>query len=646
MKRTYRYALGAIIAAATIVPAIAQDNFPDVPANHWAYEALAKMKKDGLLVGYPDGLFRGPRPASRYELAVAVNAVYMALKNQVDGLDGQLKALTDKVNGMGAGTDNSADIKSLRGALTALQSDVNGMKGWGDDIASLKRMMDTFQNELKGLGVDVEAIKKDLGDINDRLTKLEKRKPAVDISGDVNLWVAAGNSRDGMYGLNKDGRINGTSQPFSPFGGGGPVGLTRDASVFHEGAFTFAGTNETGPKWRGTLVVGNLFGDGALGNQSSFGEGFGYMAGPGDVYLNDFGVKFDTSVAGLAFNAEVGRVGYKINPYIFQRPDNSHYFSNERWDNGNWMFDGGILGFNFGGAKLDVFAGRNSNVLSTNGAEINPVGIGNNFNTGTGTAFGIDRSLGLNLNVPLTTNGNLNLAYLWLDSDVTVGGVNRVNVFGGSADFNFNKIKVEGGYSKTTETFNTTTINDSDNAAWNVKASYYGEKWGIWGGYREIENNYVAPGDWGRLGILRNPANIKGFQVGGALDVTSALSLHAGGEFDKGKDNLGGLFNTDSKVNKYNVSLNYNLSSNLGLMLGYEWTQFQNLSTDSADSGDSTYKWTTIGLSYGLSSAAKLSIMYELSDVDNELQGLTGAPGLPANKFRGGFLTSQLSIKF
>ena len=44
MKNTLKYALGAVLTAALVAPAMAQDNFPDVPENHWAYEALAKMK--------------------------------------------------------------------------------------------------------------------------------------------------------------------------------------------------------------------------------------------------------------------------------------------------------------------------------------------------------------------------------------------------------------------------------------------------------------------------------------------------------------------------------------------------------------------------------------------------------------------------
>ena len=100
MKRTFKYALSAILTAAIVMPALATDNFPDVPDNHWAFEALQRLKKDGLLVGYPDGLFRGNRPASRYELAVAIHAAYTNLKSVTDGLDSQIKALGDKLNGV------------------------------------------------------------------------------------------------------------------------------------------------------------------------------------------------------------------------------------------------------------------------------------------------------------------------------------------------------------------------------------------------------------------------------------------------------------------------------------------------------------------------------------------------------------------
>ena len=50
--------------------------FPDVPENHWAYEAVATMARSGLVKGYPDGEFKGDRTMTRYEFAQIIqNAI-------------------------------------------------------------------------------------------------------------------------------------------------------------------------------------------------------------------------------------------------------------------------------------------------------------------------------------------------------------------------------------------------------------------------------------------------------------------------------------------------------------------------------------------------------------------------------------------
>lgn len=641
MKRTFKYALTAVLGAAIVVPAFAQDNFPDVPENHWAYEALARMKRDGLLVGYPDGLFRGGRPASRYELAVAIHATYVHLKNITDSLQQQIDALKNSSNNEG--------LQGLKDAIAALQNDVNTLKGYGNDIANLRRLVETFQRELQSLGVDVEAIKKDLADLDARVTALEKRKLPVDISGDVNLWLGSGASIDDGIGINKDGRILGTNT--SP---GGTIttgaGHTRDLTILHEVALTLAGTNETGPKWRGTFVVGNMLGAGprgvAFGNQAAYLAGLPYNEGAASWYVQDLGVKFDSSVAGLAFNAEIGRVGYKVSPYIYQRPDFTTYYSNERWDDGMWRFDGGIIGFNFGGAKLDVFGGRNTDRNATDGTDLNPIFPGQGSN---GPALrAVDRSLGANLNIPLSSAGNVNLAYLFLDQDQrtnTGGGtfIDRLTVFGGSADYQFGAIKLEGGLSQSQlmqgDSKNDLggAVNDEDQRAWYAKLGYTANRWNAYVGYREVGAVFLAPGDWGRLGVVRNPVNIKGVQVGGSLDV-GGINISASGEFDQGKSNAFAAatgLNEDSRVNQFNVRLGYNVNANLNVGLGYEESKFEKLPGGAADF---KLRWTTFDLGYGLSESAKLMLKYEYGDHDGISFG-----GLKA---RGGFLTTQLSLKF
>jgi hypothetical protein len=54
--------------------------FPDVPENHWAYEAVKSLGEKGLIEGYPDGSFGGERSLSRYEFA---EIVYRALERGV-----------------------------------------------------------------------------------------------------------------------------------------------------------------------------------------------------------------------------------------------------------------------------------------------------------------------------------------------------------------------------------------------------------------------------------------------------------------------------------------------------------------------------------------------------------------------------------
>mgnify|MGYP002770485392 CR=1 FL=1 len=54
--------------------------FPDVPSNHWAYDAVYALSERGLVEGYPDGTFGGDRMMTRYEFA---QIVYRAIQKGV-----------------------------------------------------------------------------------------------------------------------------------------------------------------------------------------------------------------------------------------------------------------------------------------------------------------------------------------------------------------------------------------------------------------------------------------------------------------------------------------------------------------------------------------------------------------------------------
>jgi hypothetical protein len=701
MNKTLKYALGVVLTAGVIAPAFAQDNFPDVPDNHWAYEALARMKKDGLLVGYPDGLFRGNRPASRYELAVAVHATYTHLKNITDGLQAQIDELKKGNNG--------ADLQALRDALTQLQNDVNNMKGWGADIDNLKKMAATFEKELASMGVDIEGLKKDLADLAKRVGVLEAHRLPIDVHGDASLLMMAGGSSSHRPGITVDGRPVGVSDTVFAGNTFVPVGMSQDLSVYHEAALRISGNNETGPKWHATMVTGNLLGgkgfggfgagafngSGAFPSQSQTAVATPFSEGGESVYFQDFAVSFDTSIVGQGFSAELGRTGYSIDPYIYQRPDVTPYFQNDRWDNGKWMMDGGIFGFHWGGAKLDVFGGRIGQQSTTGGIALQPMlagAIGHRYTPGGprptglndigGGAAGVSannlqvpvsQNLGLNLAVPLGQNGKLDLAYIWLESNSGVSATganpdftatprvaNRVQVFGGDLKWNFGNIVFDGGYSQSNVQNGKANVVNRDNWAWHAQAAYDASRWGAQIGYREIQPQFGAPGDWGRIGMWWNPTDIRGPEASIHLNLSDQLKLTATGEWYNGVGKnfgAGGIGSavglaTNDRINRYTAELGYRLNDAWNLSLGAEFVDWDLKTRAVGDvggpfaGGKPRERWYNIGLGYNLSDMARLNFLWQISDYDAK-----GTPGFAPfgngqDRATGNLLTTQLTIKF
>ncbi len=93
------------------------DLFPDVPANHWAYEYVTRLKQAGILTGYPDGNFAGDRMMTRYEFAAIVYRAIMAgaAANPSLNKDGTLDRLAKEF---------SSEMKYIR--IDTIRKDRNG----------------------------------------------------------------------------------------------------------------------------------------------------------------------------------------------------------------------------------------------------------------------------------------------------------------------------------------------------------------------------------------------------------------------------------------------------------------------------------------------------------------------------------------
>ena len=72
------------------LPQEANTVFPDIEENHWAYVAVDDMAKRGLLVGYPDGTFKGDRAVTRYEFAQVIHRAIEKAKELGQTVDSRL----------------------------------------------------------------------------------------------------------------------------------------------------------------------------------------------------------------------------------------------------------------------------------------------------------------------------------------------------------------------------------------------------------------------------------------------------------------------------------------------------------------------------------------------------------------------------
>ncbi|MBV8284138.1 MAG: S-layer homology domain-containing protein, partial [Candidatus Eremiobacteraeota bacterium] len=139
--------------------------FSDVPANHWAYQAIQSLAADGLVEGYPNGRFKGDRPMTRYEMAVLIARVIA------------------KVQSMTPSYASKADLDKLQ------------------------KLMDAFKDELDALGVRVTNLEDSL----DALDKRTKFAQSIEFHGfmqpDVTLrqrytlpqTVSGGNGGAGIF---------------------------------------------------------------------------------------------------------------------------------------------------------------------------------------------------------------------------------------------------------------------------------------------------------------------------------------------------------------------------------------------------------------------------------------------------------------
>lgn len=111
--------LSAMMLSSTSVFAADNDLFSDVPVDHWAYDAVYQLAKDGILTGYDDNTFKGDLVITRYEMAqIIANA--RTHKASADMTD---QAVIDKLS-----DEFSEDLESLGIRVTRLEKTIPNIR--------------------------------------------------------------------------------------------------------------------------------------------------------------------------------------------------------------------------------------------------------------------------------------------------------------------------------------------------------------------------------------------------------------------------------------------------------------------------------------------------------------------------------------
>jgi len=187
VKKTLVSALTtALVVGAASTTFAAANPFSDVPADHWAYDAVTQLAADGVINGYGDGTFRGDRNITRYEMAQMV-AKAMA-KSDISAKD---KALIDKL-----AAEFSDELNNLGVRVSNLEKHADMVQWTGElryrywsrrdkqeDDSTFKRNTDQLQLRLFPTAEVNEHWK-----VKARLTATTNMK--TDESGDVALTYA------------------------------------------------------------------------------------------------------------------------------------------------------------------------------------------------------------------------------------------------------------------------------------------------------------------------------------------------------------------------------------------------------------------------------------------------------------------------
>lgn len=629
-KLIFLFVLGALALG---VPAMAQGAFNDVPVDHWAYDAVDELQQSGVLIGYPDGTFAGKRTITRYEFAVALARVLSMIPEEFTGPDPV--DLSDYVK---KGEIEMPDLSDY-----AKKSDIPSVANFAtrENVARVERLVDEFRDELAAIGVDVDAVKRDVAALDARVTLLEDMVKKIRWSGNANMIALSGknNYGGGTAVVDLDNRQ-------IPNG----VNLLEDITVVRDFDLNVVGRVNDYTTANATINYGNYLNylgavdDYVGGVRPTDRTGLADEFFPYYMYIDS---------AFMGGEVQVGRLPLQFTPYTLKKVDVDSYTSILKTDSGNYPVDGIKAAYNVFGVDLTLFAAKHdTNDFLANGLTgQTSSGLGSLHTLGGVAVAGLNglltQSAGARLQFGVPFGGNMGVTYYQAYSEAAgvASNYDQARVYG--ADLSvllMDRFNLVGSYTESetlAEDGAAVADIDDDNVAWDAKIATGFGKLGFAAGYKSIDRNFAAAGSWGKIGRWANPVNVEGPYADISYPLNSKMKLVVNGEYLNWKDTLvvGGFGQEDDTILRAEAGLKWGLSANNSLALGYEYIQW---APDNDALEEATETYLTVGWAHQMGANAGLNVGYQFINYD---QGNNGVGPYGAN-YRGGLGVVQFGVSF
>lgn len=674
--------LATAAVALTTAPVLAQDGpFKDVPNDHWAYQAIDKLAQLKVIIGDPDGQFKGKRTLTRYEMAVM-------LARLLDILDSRyVRQPLPDMSGFATKSDLSgfATKSELESGLSgkADKGHTHGGDGGGratdvsqfvkkSDVELIRKMVAEFQTELTTLGVDVDAVKKRVKALEGRVDALEAEwKKRLKINGGFNTYVR-GNFRDGdaaagipVTGFrDKDG--------FVVTGGPGTSGgILADTRALHDLDLNLKATPNDNVTFEANLTVGNYlpYLGGGAGARSDRGAAKVNQDQATTLWSAHLTTGTSLPIVGST-GVTVGRIPTAFGEYTFKTPDQDSYFTNQKTDAGTIPTDGLRANFRVQGINFTTQAGKvnpvNYGFGSGNLAPAVQAGafrggyVGGLTRANTIGVFGTAGRIGgmnvnqfagatANFNVNVLTKFNVNATYLTFGgaSQAAAGAANfdTVNVYGADLSARLLGFTVVGKYAKSDTQIGTKKVTTKQNEALDVNAQIGKGNFLLSGGYRNVGPYFGAPGAWARVGSFQNPTDIKGgygkvsYNVSNRLELAGSVQDYQGTGKATG---LGGL-TTNDKIQNVGYGLKWQVTGPSSLEVSTEITDY----TRAGSATKPREQFTNIGYAFTFNPATTFRLLYQIADYNGRANtAFNGSAAATDNIQKGGVVAGQFSVRF